>query len=316
MSALARPTPAITARLRTGGDCLRFANKLFKSAGVAHGQGFVSAEEESLTLMGHATGLAWEQLPSCFGRALTTKEKDSFLLLVERRVFERTPTGYLVGETWLGGLRFRVDPRVIIPRSYFVELIPEAIPQWLPPVAQVTDVADICTGSGCLAILLAKRFPKAHVHATDLSADALEVAAQNVADHRLTRRITLHETDTMTALAKGPQFDLILSNPPYEPEGIYRRLPAEFKKEPKGSLVSGKDGLDVIRKLLAQAREALKPHGILVIEVGGLRKAMHQAWPKLPIMWLPTADGSDCVCLIHAADLRRELPSPGARRRR
>jgi ribosomal protein L3 glutamine methyltransferase len=177
-------------------------------------------------------------------------------------------------------------------------------------------VADICTGSGCLAILLAKRFPKAHVHATDLSAPALEVAALNVADHKLAKRITLHETDTMTALAKGPKFDLILSNPPYEPEGIYRRLPAEFKKEPKGSLVSGKDGLDVVRKLLTQARETLKPHGILVIEVGGLQKAMHQAWPKLPIMWLPTADGSDCVCLLHASDLRRELPSPSARRGR
>jgi ribosomal protein L3 glutamine methyltransferase len=120
----------------------------------------------------------------------------------------------------------------------------------------------------------------------------------------------------MTALLKGPKFDLILSNPPYEPEGIYRRLPAEFKKEPKGSLVSGKDGLDVIRKLLAQARETLKPHGILVIEVGGLQQAMHLAWPKLPILWLPTADGADCVCLIHASDLRRELPSPSARRGR
>lgn len=316
MSAPSRPTPAATARLKTGGDWLRFANRLFKSGGVTHGQGFSDAEEESLTLMGHATSLAWEKLPTCFERALTAKEKVAFLALVERRVFDRVPTGYLVGEAWLGGLRFRVDERVIIPRSFFVELIPEAIPRWLPPVAQVTDVADVCTGSGCLAILLAKRFPKAHVRATDLSAPALAVAALNVADHRLARRITLHRTDTMTALTRGPKFDLILSNPPYEPEGIYRRLPAEFRKEPKGSLVAGKDGLDVIRKLVAQARMALKPHGILVIEVGGLRQAMHLAWPQLPMMWLPTADGSDCVCLLHASDLRRELPSPSARRGR
>ena len=316
MSALPRPTPAATARLKTGGDCLRFANKLFKAGGVAHGQGFVNAEEESLTLLGHATGLAWEALPTSFGRALTAKEKAAFLGLVERRVFDRIPTGYLVGEAWLGGLRFRVDERVIIPRSYFVELIPEAIPQWLPPAAEVTDVADVCTGSGCLAILLAKRFPKARVQATDLSAAALEVAALNVADHRLAKRVTLHETDTMTALLAGPKFDLILSNPPYEPEGIYRRLPAEFKKEPKGSLVSGPDGLDVIRKLLTQARATLKPHGILVIEVGGLQAAMHRARPTLPMLWLATADGSDCVCLIHAADLRRASPSPGARRGR
>lgn len=317
MSAPARPTAAATARLRTGGDCLRFANRLFKSAGIAHGQGFVSAEEESLTLMGHATGLAWEELPQCFERALTPKEKTAFLDLVEKRVFDRTPTGYLVGEAWLGGLRFRVDPRVIIPRSYFVELIPEAIPQWLPPAAKVTRVADVCTGSGCLAILLAKRFPKAEVDATDLSADALEVAKLNVADHRLTKRVRLHRTDVMTALVGGPKFDLILSNPPYEPEGIYRRLPAEFKKEPKQSLVSGRDGLDVIRKLLAQARELLLPHGVLVIEVGGLREAMHRAWPNLPMLWLATTDGSDCVCLIHAADLRRATEaSPRARRGR
>ena len=108
MSALPRPTPAATARLKTGGDCLRFANKLFKAGGIAHGQGFVTAEEESLTLMGHATGLAWERLPACFDRPLTTKEKTAFLGLVERRVFDRVPTGYLVGEAWLGGLRFRV----------------------------------------------------------------------------------------------------------------------------------------------------------------------------------------------------------------
>ena len=175
-------------------------------------------------------------------------------------------------------------------------------------------MADVCTGSGCLAILLARRFPRAHVHATDLSAAALAVAALNVADHRLGRRITLHETDTMAALRKGPRFDLILSNPPYEPERIYRRLPAEFKREPRQSLVSGRDGLDVIRKLLAQAVHALKPHGILVIEVGGLQAAMHRAWPTLPLLWLATTDGSDCVCLIHAADLRRALGSPRPRR--
>lgn len=316
MSALSRLPAATTARLKTGGDCLRFANALCKKAGVAHGQGFVNAEEESLTLLGHATGLTWEKLPQCFERALTAKEKAAFLALVERRVFDRIPTGYLVGEAWLGGLRFQVDERVIIPRSYFVELIPEAIPQWLPPVPKITHVADVGTGSGCLAILLAKRFPQAAVHATDLSAPALEVAQRNVAAHRLTKRITLHATDTLRALLKGPQFDLILSNPPYEPEGIYRRLPVEFKKEPKGALVSGKDGLTVIRQLLTQSRELLKPHGLLVIEVGGLQATMHATWPKLPLMWLPTADGADCVCLIHASDLQRALPSPSTRRGR
>jgi len=317
MSAPSRPTPAQTARLRTGGEHLRFANKLLKSSDVAYGQGFLDEQEESLTLMSAATGLVWEKLPQCFERALKPAEKAQFLALLERRVFERVPTAYLVGEAWLGGLRFRVDERVIVPRSYFVELIPEAIPRWLPPIEQVKRVADVCTGSGCLAVLLAKRFPHAKVDATDLSAPALAVAKLNVADHGETKRIKLHETDTMTALLGGPKFDLILSNPPYEPEGIYRRLPAEFKKEPKNSLVSGKDGLDVIRKLLAQATELLQPHGVLVIEVGGLRDAMHQAWPKLPMLWLPTADGLDCVVLMQATDLRAALvKSPRAGRGR
>lgn len=158
MSAPSRPTPAQTARLCTGGEHLRFANKLLKSSDVAYGQGFLDEQEESLTLMSAATGLVWEKLPQCFERALKPAEKAQFLALLERRVFERVPTAYLVGEAWLGGLRFRVDERVIVPRSYFVELIPEAIPRWLPPVEQVKRVADVCTGSGCLAILLAKRF--------------------------------------------------------------------------------------------------------------------------------------------------------------
>ena len=304
------------ARPVTLGDWVTFAEKLYAREKLALGQIATNAHDEALYLVLTVLKLPLDSEARVLKKKLTAAQAAAVKEILHRRAMERVPAAYLTREAWLGGQRFYVDERVIIPRSYFVELIPEAIPQWLPPIAQVTDVADVCTGSGCLAILLAKRFPKAHVHATDLSAKALEVAALNVADHKLAKRITLHETDTMTALTKGPKFDLILSNPPYEPEGIYRRLPAEFKKEPKGSLVSGKDGLDVIRKLLTQAREALKPHGILVIEVGGLQKAMHQAWPKLPIMWLPTTDGSDCVCLIHATDLRRELPSPGARRGR
>jgi ribosomal protein L3 glutamine methyltransferase len=307
---------ASASRWTTFGDWLRGVEKLYAKAGATLGQVAASAHDEALYLLLRTLDLPLDSDTRVLAKKLTAAERAKIEAVFRRRLVDHVPAGYLTREAWLGEHQFYVDERVIIPRSYFVELIPEAIPQWLPPLAQITDVADVCTGSGCLAVLLAKRFPKAHVHATDLSAEALEVAALNVADHKLAKRITLHETDTMTALAKGPKFDLILSNPPYEPEGIYRRLPAEFKKEPKGSLVSGKDGLDVIRKLLTQAREALKPHGILVIEVGGLQKAMHQAWLKLPIMWLPTADGSDCVCLLHASDLRRELPSPGARRGR
>lgn len=316
MSARLRLPSSPSARLITGGDYLRFANRLLATNHVAHGQGFSNAQEETLTLLSAATGLSWEKLPHCFERPLREKEKNQFIEFLDRRVFDRIPTAYLVGEAWLGGLSFSVDPRVIIPRSYFVELIPEAIPQWLPPAQSIKRIADVCTGSGCLAVLLAKRFPRAKVDATDLSKDALDVARINVAKHRLQKRIKLYHTDTMTALKGGPRYDLIVSNPPYEPEGIYRRLPTEFKKEPKQSLVSGKDGLDVIRKLLTQASSLLQPHGILVIEVGGLREKMQKTWPKLPMLWLSTADGMDCVVLIQATDLQKiSLPSPRTRRR-
>ena len=305
MSKSSRPRSTETKKLRTGGDYLDFANRLLKSKGVAHGQGFLDEQEESLTLMSAATGLTWEKLPQCFKRELTEKEKSKFVELLDRRILDRTPTAYLVGEAWLGGLRFKVDERVIIPRSYFVELIPEVVPQWLPPVKSVKRIADICTGSGCLAILLAKHFPNAQVDATDISSDALDVAKINVQKHRLNKRVRLFKTDTMNALMSGKSYDLIISNPPYEPESVYKKLPEEFKKEPKHSLVSGKDGLGVIRKLLKQAARKLNSHGILLIEVGGLRKAIHKNWPKLPMVWLATQDGLDCVCLIAARDLQK-----------
>ncbi|MEI7602318.1 MAG: 50S ribosomal protein L3 N(5)-glutamine methyltransferase [Opitutae bacterium] len=295
-----------TKKLRTGGDYLDFANRLLRAKGVAHGQGFLDEQEESLTLISAATGLAWEKLPQCFKRELTEKERGRFVELLDRRILERIPTAYLIGEAWLGGLKFKVDERVIIPRSYFVELIPEIIPQWLPPVKTIKHVADICTGSGCLAILLAKYFPNAQVDATDLSSDALEVAKINVKSHRLEKRVKLFKTDTMTALMSGKNYDLIVSNPPYEPELVYKKLPEEFKKEPKMALVSEKDGLGVIRKLLKQAAKKLNPNGVLLIEVGGLRTAMHKNWPKLPMVWLATQDGLDCVCLIAACDLQKK----------
>ena len=305
-----RSRPARSPRLRTGGDLLKYANRKMRQAGVSHGQGFLGPEEESLTLLGHALGLEWEALPACFRKAVAPAAASRFLELLRRRTEERVPTAYLVGEAWLGGLRFKVDERVIIPRSYFVELIPEVIPAWLPPAESIRRVADVCTGSGCLAVLLARRFPRADVDATDLSTDALAVAAENVAAHGLKDRIRLHRTDVMRSLSGRRRYDLIISNPPYEPASVLRRLPAEFRKEPPGSLVSGKDGLDVIRRLLREAAASLLPHGALVIEVGGLRQAMERAWPDLRICWLPTADGSDCVGLIHAADLSA-LTKPG-----
>jgi ribosomal protein L3 glutamine methyltransferase len=197
-----------------------------------------------------------------------------------------------------------VDERVIIPRSYFLEIIPEQLDGWLPDPKRVTRVVDVCTGSGCLAILLAKHFPKAAVDAIDLSPAALEVAAINVKAHRLGKRVALHRSDVFDAVP-AVNYDVILSNPPYEPSAHCDALPAEFKQEPRMALDGGGDGLDIIRKLLRQARTRLQPHGIVMIEVGGLRAVMDREFAALEPHWLQTHDGSDCVCVINAARLKR-----------
>jgi len=300
-----RLSDAAVRRLRTGSDWLRFVVRELGRGGAAHGQGFLDARQEAETLLAHALGLPWEALAEALPKAVPDPAAARLRHLVERRVFDKEPTAYLTGEAWLGGLRFRVDRRVIIPRSYFVEVIPGQLPLWIPDATKVRRAADACTGSGCLAVLLARQFPAAQVDATDLSAEALEVARLNVADHGLAERITLREADTLSGL-EGP-YDLIISNPPYEPESVLRTLPEEFHREPRMALVSGKDGLGVIRKLLAQAAKLLAPHGLLVVEVGGLHEAIAKAWPRLELTWLPTADGSDCVFLVTGAALRRGL---------
>jgi ribosomal protein L3 glutamine methyltransferase len=212
------------------------------------------------------------------------------------------PAAYLTKEAWLGEHRFYVDARVIIPRSYFLELIPEQLGAWLPKGKKVRRVVDVCTGSGCLAILLARQFSAAQVDACDLSADALEVAKINVREHRLTDRVRLFQSDVFDAVPRA-RYDIILSNPPYEPSALVDRQEPEFAAEPRMAHDGGRDGLTIVRKLLRQAPTRLQPHGIVVIEVGGLRAAIDREFAALEPHWLPTHDGSDCVVLFHAARL-------------
>lgn len=241
---------------------------------------------------------------------------------MRRRVRDRTPAAYLTREAWLGEQRFYVDERVLIPRSYFLEIIPEQLDAWLPDPAKVTNVVDVCTGSGCLAILLAQHFLRARVDAVDLSSDALEVAKINVSAFGLTRRVKLHRSDVFDGVPVV-KYDVILSNPPYESSAHCDLLPAEFQREPRVALDGGADGLDIIRKLLRQARTRLKPHGIVVVEVGGLRLAIDREFSALDPHWLQTTDGSDCVCVFNAARLKgwrdsgqRAVPECATRGRR
>jgi ribosomal protein L3 glutamine methyltransferase len=284
-------------------DWLAYAEKQYVRKKVALGQVATSAHDEALYLLLHTLGLPLDSKPAILRRKLTADEIARLKAVFRRRLEEHVPAAYLTREAWLGEHRFYVDERVIIPRSYFLEIIPEQLPHWLPAKKTVNRVVDVCTGSGCLAILLAHQFPGAKVDAIELSPEAMAVAKFNVATHGLGKRVKLFHSDVFDAVP-AVKYDIVLSNPPYVPTRELRSLPEEFKNEPQMALDGGKDGLVVIRKLLTQARDRLQPHGIVLLEVGGLRKAMDRAFPELELHWLHTGDGEDCVCVVQAAKLK------------
>jgi len=295
---------AANEELKTLADWLHFAVGLYDQEKLALGQVALSAHDEALYLLLRTLDLPLESGREVLAKRLTVAERAAVSAVLRRRVLDRVPAAYLTKEAWLGEHRFYVDERAIIPRSYFLEIIPQQLDGWLCQPSAVRRVADVCTGSGCLAILLAAHFPKAKVDAIELSPDALEVARINVRAHRLGRRVTLHRSDVFDDVSAA-KYDVILSNPPYEPSAHVDALPVEFQREPRMSLDGGVDGLEIIRKLLRQARDRLTPDGLVLIEVGGLRVAMDREFAAMDPHWLHTEDGADCVCVIHAARLRK-----------
>jgi ribosomal protein L3 glutamine methyltransferase len=295
--------PGDTSRLATLGQWLAFAEKLYAREKVALGQVATNAHDEALYLLLRTLDLPLDSQPDVLAKKLSPEERDAVESVLRRRVIERVPAAYLTREAWLGEHRFYVDERVIIPRSYFLEIIPGQLDAWLPAKTKVRQVVDVCTGSGCLAILLAHHFAHARVDACDLSADALEVAKINVREHQLTRRVHLFQSDVLDSVPPA-RYDVILSNPPYEPSALVDTQAPEFAAEPRIAHDGGRDGLVIIRKLLHQARTRLQPHGIVVIEVGGLRPAIDREFRALEPHWLHTHDGSDCVVLFQAAHLK------------
>jgi ribosomal protein L3 glutamine methyltransferase len=281
---------------------LNRAIKLYQAHGLTFGQIADSAHDEALYLLLSVLHLPLESGPAVLKRKITAAEAEVLETALRRRVIERIPAAYITREAWLGGRRFYVDERVLIPRSYFVELIPQQLESWIPAGLPVKHVVDVCTGSGCLAILLAEQFPQAKVDAIDLSADALAVAAINLKAHRLSRRVTLHQSDVFGQVPPV-KYDVIISNPPYEPSALVDGLPAEFQSEPRLALDGGSDGMHIIRRLMKQAKPRLQPHGLLAIEVGALHDEVNREFKKQEPHWLHTADGSDCVVLFQAARL-------------
>jgi ribosomal protein L3 glutamine methyltransferase len=291
-----------TESLITVRDWLRFAVSRFNEAQLFFGHGSDNAFDEAAYLILHTLHLPLDRLDPFLDASLTHGESEQVQTVIERRVRERVPAAYLTHEAWLGEHRFYVDARVIVPRSFIAELLHEELAPWIESPDAVTRVLDLCTGSGCLAILAALAFPDAGIDAVDLSKEALEVAGRNVADYGLTDRVELIESDLFSAL-DGRTYDVILSNPPYVNAESVAALPPEYQAEPALALGSGVDGLDATRQILAKAKAHLNPGGLLVVEIGHNRDALEAAYPTLPFTWLDTAGGDQFVFLLRREDL-------------
>jgi len=278
--------------------------KRLRVARLHYGHGTDNPRDEAAFLVLRGLGLPFD---ADLARTVDARQIEK---LLKRRIEERTPVAYLLNEAWLSGQPVYVDRRVIIPRSHIAELLPCGLEAWLArPPARILDLG---TGSGCLAILAARAFPLALVDATDLSAAALAVARRNVSRHKMEKRVSLLKSDLFASLGER-RYDLIVTNPPYVTSRAMRRLPAEYRHEPGLALAAGKDGLDIVARILQGARRHLSKRGVLVCEVGDGRKAVERAFPRLPIVWV-----KDEVLILPAAsmDSARESPTrrqPGKR---
>ena len=281
---------------------LREAVTQLRRAGLAYGHGTHNARDEAVYLVLHTLKLPLGELDPVLDRRLSTSELRAVRAIVRRRVRERTPAAYLTREAWLGEFRFYVDQRVIVPRSFIAELLRDALAPWIGDAQRVKRVLDLCTGSGCLAVLAAHAFPNARVDAADLCAEALQVARRNVKDYALSRRIRLVQTDLFDRLGER-RYDVILSNPPYVNAAAMRALPREYRREPRLALAGGRDGLALVRRTLAQAARHLTAKGLLVVEIGHNRAALERGYPRLPFTWLETSAGEDYVFMLRRDDL-------------
>ena len=283
-------------------DLIAGAHARFKRARLTYGHGTTNAWDEAVYLVLHALKLPLDQLTPFLARNVTVRERQRVLRLLEARVRRRIPSAYLTREAWLGDDRFYVDERVIVPRSYLADLLPARFAPWLTRPARIKHALDLCTGSGCLAVLLAKAFPATRVDAVDISLPALAVARRNISAYRLQRRVRLLQSDLFSAL-RGERYDLIVANPPYVSAAVMRKLPPEYRREPTLALAGGTDGFDAVRAILDEAAQHLSANGWLVVEVGHNRKRLEAVFPHLPFVWPQTSGGDDCVFMLECRDL-------------
>ncbi|MEA3117282.1 MAG: ribosomal protein glutamine methyltransferase [Paraburkholderia sp.] len=291
-----------TTPLTTVRDLLRYAVSRFNRAQLAFGHGCANAYDEAAYLILHTLHLPLDTLEPFFDARLLDTEIDEVLKVIERRATERVPAAYITHEAWMHGRRFYVDERVIVPRSFIGELLEDGLQPYVADPDEVGAVLELCTGSASLAILAAEAFPNADVDAVDISPPALEVARINIADYGLDDRIALFEGDLFASLSKR-RYNVILTNPPYVNRASMEALPAEYRHEPELALAGGEDGMDIVRRIVREARTWLEDDGVLVVEIGNERANVEAALGGLELVWLSTSAGEDSVFLIQASDL-------------
>lgn len=284
-------------------DWLRYAISRFNKAGLFFGHGCDNATDEAAWLILHTLHLPHDKLEPFLDARLTRTERRDVLNILQHRIDQRLPAAYLTKEAWLGEFKFYVDERVIVPRSYFAKLLEEGFAPWIEDPDAVENALDLCTGSGCLAILMAHAFPFAHIDAVDLSADALAVAQRNITDYGLEEQVELIESDLFKALGNR-RYDLILSNPPYVTSASMATLPQEYRHEPALALAAGADGLDIVRRILSEADRYLNPNGLLAVEVGHNRELVEEAFPDIPLTWIDTEDGEGKIFIVQKEHLK------------
>ncbi|MBC7414432.1 MAG: 50S ribosomal protein L3 N(5)-glutamine methyltransferase [Herminiimonas sp.] len=295
-------------------DLLRYAVTRFNTAKLFFGHGSSDAMDEAAYLILHTLHLPLDKLDPFLDARLLPDEVAALLHVIEQRTEERLPAAYITQEAWLGSYRFFVDQRVLVPRSFIAELIPQQFAPWIDDPFSVTDILELCTGSGCLSIMMADAFPVAQVDAVDISKEALEVAHRNVEDYALSTRIKLIASDLYEAVG-DKRYDMIIANPPYVNAESMLQLPQEYKHEPALALAGGTDGMDLVRKILHGAKNRLTPVGMIMIEIGNERENAEAAFPELEMTWLTTSAGDDMVFMVTAEQLHNyltNLPTPVA----
>jgi ribosomal protein L3 glutamine methyltransferase len=292
-----------TTLFTTPRDLLRYAVTRFNDAKLFFGHGSAEAFDEAAYLILHTLKLPLDKLDPFLDARLLPDEVLQVLAVIERRAIERVPAAYITNQAWLGTYAFYVDERVIVPRSFIAELIPASFSPWVEDAFAVDNILELCTGSGCLSIMMADAFPNAIVDAVDISTDALAVAERNIRDYQLEGRVNPISSDLYENVP-FKKYDMIITNPPYVNSASMASLPQEYLREPQIALDGGADGMDLVRKIVAGAAERLTPNGILMVEIGNEAEYAEAAFGHLGLTWLTTSAGDDMVFLLTAEQLQ------------